>query len=220
MLRTLFFLLLVVAAHPALSQKICGTVYSTESVFIPLVRVDFVWGNDTIFTTYTDSLGKFEYCDVPAAGKLSVKVAKRRFFSRIEAFEIDSLISDYIVDFKLYKSCDLQVCPAAVFEIDRHRKIQQLEIADLTELFEAYPTLCLKTVVGLYPGEAEKLAGKRIRTFRKTLLEKGVDIRRIHFSAEHVYTHPPELSGNIATLPSNYQPNISLLVQSMECDCE
>lgn len=221
MLKIFTVLFVLLSLRPACSQNICGTVSSSGTLeLLAMARVDFVFGNDTIYTTYTDSTGKFEYCDIPKAGTLSVKIAKRRFLSRKEVFEIDSQISVYEINFTLFKALQEHFCPQAGFEINRYKEIVNLDIENIKYTFEEYPTLCIKTVTTLYPGESEKLVDKRNRTLQKTLLKNGIDISRIYFSSEFVYMTPKQTE----SIQQNFMgcpvlPNISFLVQSMEGDC-
>lgn len=206
----------------ASSQTIVsGKVRSDSGKPVKKAKVNFICYGDTVFSTYTNESGEYEYTETSGCAKLSVIVSKRRFADAKETFRlpVDSIVHHIMMlDFTLRSVYEDNFCPPVNFQFNDYEHVLNVDIENLQYIFEEYPMMRVKTVISLYPGEPESLAEKRLEVFRKVMVNNQIDISHITFDSKEIYRIKPhaDVFGNFEPSDCLNLPHISFKVTSME----
>lgn len=222
-MKNLCLLLVILNLHFVSGQEIRGeiTLFGNKNKEpVSKARIDFICGQDTVFTTFSGENGQYEYCEASCKEQYTMAISKPDFNTQRYAFKLRDTVSipiSYIIDFKLSEPMIDDICSVPYFDINRSKDIYNFNIERFKRLLDKHPGLCLKAVVNLYPGESEKLIAKRIKSLKELLISWDCDMRKITLSHEIHYMKLRSPEQRSYGCPE--EPHIYFEVLSMEGDC-
>ncbi|MFN5985158.1 MAG: hypothetical protein ACK479_16975 [Fluviicola sp.] len=181
----LFLLILNITFGQTIHLEFSGKANSGKDSPLKNVLIHFIQKNDTLCVLKTDENGNYS-CefDVESRDSISIYASKYGYQESKDILNLNELSSFNIqvsLDFFMLSVCTFHKDPSVYYQKNKTKKIDYIDLELLRNIFEEYPTVCVKFGQTIHPDESKRIAKKRMNNFRKYLIENKIDIRNTQF---------------------------------------
>ena len=191
--------------------KISGSVSDLNKVRQSDIPVILLENTDALLVVKTNNKGEFEISTTFSIDNdyyilLDVKYNKNKTNLHVKG---DSIIVDgYQLDLLVPQFIEERFDNGANYDLNEVKNYQNFDIDYFKQKLIEYPELCIEFRQYVHPEEKMKIIKRRMKNFKKELIDKGVNMKQIFFSNEIFKLNS-----------SDQKSSIQAIVLSMEGNC-